>query len=154
MKKLDYFIVAILIASIAGLLYYGYQIYNTHFMSEDLREKEYLSMEIKRNQINHALRYVNEKQYEEAVMILDQIGVENNVWAKYLKGYVFYKMNRTNEGLTLISDALKTSNILYDAHYPNNVRADLKEILSFISKDVSLNQYRHFIESKLKGGCG
>lgn len=154
MKKLDYFILAVLIASIIGAIYYGYQIYNTPFKPEDLREKEYLSMEIKRNQINHALRYVKEKQYEEAVMILDQIGVKNNVWAMYLKGYVFYKMNKTKEGLSLITDALQASNILYDVHYPNNIRSDLEEILFFISKDETLNQYRHFIESKLKGGCG
>jgi len=154
MKKTDYFVIAILLLSILGTIYYGYQIYNISFEQEDPREKEYLSMEIKRNQLSHAFRYAKERQYEETVLILDQINVKDNPLGLYLKGYVFYKMNKKEEGLSLIKEALQRSNTLYDIHYPNNVRNELEEILTEISKDERLNSYRHFIESKLKGGCG
>ncbi|GAB4433653.1 MAG: hypothetical protein OHK0040_04310 [bacterium] len=154
MKKIDVINSLILVVALSGLIYYGYQFYRLPLKVEDPREKEYLTMELKRNQVIHAIRYVKEKQFEEALMILEQSGIDENPYAIYLKGYVFFKIGKKQEGLTLIKEALQRSSVLYDLHYPNNVRAELEELLTELAKDEKLKEQRHFIESKLKGGCG
>lgn len=154
MKKIDFINLFILVVALCGLFYYGYQFYRLPIKAEDPRGKEYLSMELKRNQLNHAIRYIKEKQYEEALLILEQSGVNENPYGLYLKGYVFYKIGKKTEGLDLIKEALQRSNVLYDLHYPNNVRTELEELMEEVAKDDRLKEYKHFIESKLKGGCG
>ncbi len=154
MKKTDLVNLFIFFMALIGTSYYAYQFYVTPINAEDPREKEYLSMEIKRNQLNHAVRYTKEKQYEEALLILEQNGINDNPYGIFLKGYILFNIGKKEEGLLLIKNAIQSSKVLYDPGYPNNVRSDLEEVLSNISKDTKLKEYRHFIESKLKGGCG
>lgn len=154
MKKTTILNCIILILSSLSLFYYAYQLYNTPIKVDDSREKEYINMEIKREQIKHALRYAKERQYEEAVIILNQINLEHNPYGLYLKGRIFYKIGKKEEGLSLIKDALQRSHTLYDLHYPNNIRNELEEIVADSVKMGRFQDYRHFIESKLKGGCG
>lgn len=154
MKKTTILNFLIFILSFISVLYYSYVLYKTPIKIEDAREKEYINMEIKREQIKHALRYAKENQYEEAVIILNQTNLDNNPYGLYLKGKIFYKIGKKEEGLALIKDALQSSHTLYDLQYPNNIRNELEDILTDLVKMDKFQNYRHFIGSKLKGGCG
>lgn len=154
MKKIDLVLFIIILSSVFALIFYGFEVWKTQLPAQDQKEKEYLNMELKRGQINDAIKYFKENRLEEALLFLNQSSQENNPFGLYLKGHILFKMGRKKEGLDLIKEAIKKSPVLYDTNYPHNIRKALEEMLPEIIKDEKLNDFRHFLESKLKGGCG
>lgn len=154
MKIIDRLIYLILAFSVAGLIYFSYILFNKLPESEDPRDKEYLSLEIKRGAVAPAARYLQEKKLEEALLFLTNKGFEKNPFGLFMKGKALFETGRKAEGLELVIEALQGSSILYDHRYPNNIRAELEALLKEIHGFDEFNKYRHFIQSKLMGGCG
>lgn len=153
MKKDNLLIFIILLICSSLIIYYTLQIKKTEVFNDDSKELEYIAFEIKRSKIESAINLVEEKKYDEALIVMERYK-ENNPFLSFYKGLVLYNMDKKIEGLQLIKLALQNSPILYDMKYKNNIRSHLENILNDLKKQKNLKDYRHFIESKLKGGCG
>ncbi|MCX7770632.1 MAG: hypothetical protein N2202_06065 [Proteobacteria bacterium] len=153
MKKIDFIIYSIIIICLSLVIFYAYQTDYRETAKEDDKEIEYISSEIKRSKIEPAIKLIEENKYDEALIVLERYK-DTNPFLLFYKGLALYGINKKNEGLNLIKLALQSSPVLYDIKYKNNVRHHMESILKQISSDRDLKNYRHFIESKLKGGCG
>lgn len=152
MKK-DNLVIFIIIICLFFIFYYSSQINKSGKTIEDARESEYIAFEIKRSKIEPAIKLIEENKYDEALIVLERYK-ENNQFLSFYKGFVLYKIGKKIEGLNLIKLSLQSSPVLYDTKYKNNIRFYLENILEEIRKEENLKNFRHLIESKLKGGCG
>ena len=136
------------------MIYYIYQIKSLSISKNDPREAKYLSMELKKRAVEPAINMLKEDKVEEAIIFLKDERLEDNVFASFYLGLVYFDTGKEKEGLQLISKSIKEEATLYDGNYPDNVRRILKIIVDKISGKDELREFRHLIDSKLKGGCG
>lgn len=156
MKKDSLVIFSILIACFSLIIYYTIQTYNTNntaIIDNDNKEIQYIAFEIKRSKVETAIKLIEDKKFDEALIILERFK-ENNPFLYFYRGLALYNLGKRTEGLNLIKLAIQSAPILYDQKYKNNVRPHLENILNQIKKEENLKSYRHLFESKLKGGCG
>lgn len=153
MKKDNITLITIIIICLSLIIYYSFQINKSEIFVDDYKESEYVAFEIKRSKIESAIRLIEEQKYDEALIVLERYK-ENNPFLFFYKGFVLYQMDKKIDGLNLIKLALQSSPVLYDTKYKNNIRLHIENILNQIRKEENLKDFRHFFESKLKGGCG
>jgi len=112
-------------------------------------------MEMKYSKIKNLVQLIENAQYDEAYIAFERYPEEEqNPFITFYKGFLYYKAGKKEEGLDKIKKAIQTTPVLYDEKYSHNVRTMLEKILDEIKKIDNLKYYRHFLESKLKGGCG
>jgi len=155
MKKIEGVIFSIIFLCFFGVVLYSYDLYKNPVIKEDPKEKDFLSMEMKYSKIKNLVQLIENAQYDEAYIAFERYSEEEqNPFISFYKGFIYYKVGKKEEGLEKIKKAIQTSPVLYDEKYPHNVRKMLEKVLDEINKTDNLKHYRHFLESKLKGGCG
>lgn len=156
MSKFDSIIYIIITVCVVGLIFYSYQSFKSYIPknNENEKEVEYISFEFKRSKVEEVIKLVDEKKYDEAFIILNRFKKENNPFVQFYTGYVLFMLGKKEDGLKEIKNAIQNSPTLYDMHYKNNLRHLMEKILVEIKHLDNFKAYRHFIESKLKGGCG
>ncbi len=155
MKKIDWLIYFIMFLCLSGVVLYSYDLYKKPVIREDPKEKDYIAMEIKYSKIEKLVHLIENEQYDEAYIAFERYpDDEQNPFITFYKGFLYYKAGKKEEGLEKIKKAIQTAPVLYDEKYPRNVRKMLEKILNEINKIDNFKYYRHFLESKLKGGCG
>ncbi|MCX7991026.1 MAG: hypothetical protein N2999_03175 [Proteobacteria bacterium] len=140
-----------------SLAYLAFLIRDLHFLSipkSNPKETIYLSLEMKRREVERAIDLLKEDKTEEAIIFLKDERLSNNVFAKFYLGLIYFETGKEKEGLELIAGAIREEQVLYDGYYPDNVRRILNKISEKITGREEFKNYRHLIDSKLKGGCG
>lgn len=146
------FIIILFFSALIG--YYLFELRRMPILKPDPREERYLSLELKKKGVMPALDMLREDKIEEAIIFLKDERLKNNIFARFYLGLVYFETGKEKEGLALISSALKEEPALYDKNYPDNMIKMLKIISDKIATKDELRDYRHIIDSKLKGGCG
>ncbi len=154
MKKIKLILILVIFASAVMNIYYLYELKSLPVPKNDPREAKYLSMELKKRAVEPAINMLREDKVEEAIIFLKDERLEDNVFAHFYLGLVYFETKKEKEGLQLIAKAIKEEPTLYDGNYPDNVRRILKIIVDKIHGRDELREFRHLIDSKLKGGCG
>lgn len=109
---------------------------------------------MKRREVEKAIDMLKEDRTEEAIIFLKDERLSDNVFAKFYLGLILFETGKEKEGLELIAKSIKEEPVLYDGYYPDNVRRILNIVSDKIIGRDEFREYRHLIESKLKGGCG
>lgn len=154
MGRIERIAAAVAAMAAAGIVVYGAEFLRQPVTAEDPSEKEYLALEMKRERVASVRRYLDDGLVEEAQLLLRDRQADGNPWSTYLQGLVDFRSGRRREGLGRVRMALQAAPMLYDRRYAANIRKELETMLDEIAKDVTLAEYRHFLASKLKGGCG
>lgn len=152
--KIKNIILVIIFVSFFYLIFLIRELHLLNIPKINPRESMYLNLEMKRREIEKVIDLLKEDKTEEAIIFLKDERLSNNVFAKFYLGLIFFETGREKEGLQLIAESIKEEPILYDGYYPDNVRRILNIIKEKLANKHEFRDYRHLIESKLKGGCG
>lgn len=152
--KIKVIILSVLFASFFYLLFLIKDLASLSIPKINPKETIYLSLEMKRREVEKAIDMLKEDRTEEAIIFLKDERLSDNVFAKFYLGLILFETGKEKEGLELIAKSIKEEPVLYDGYYPDNVRRILNIVSDKIIGRDEFREYRHLIESKLKGGCG
>lgn len=144
----------LIILSILLSNYYFFEIFKEPVKKQNPNETKYLSLEIKKKAVLPAIKMIEEGKNEEAIIFLRDENIKDNIFTLFYLGLVYFESGNEKDGLKLMTEAIKEEPTLYDKKYPNNVRKILEIVSDKIVGKDDLRNFRHLIDSKLKGGCG